>query len=229
MYFLVQGTDTVSIMWYLSERVSMCWEWTDFCDVRQLADGQFSQSVCFLTRAPVSQVWTLRLCAIFLERRAAPPQEEWRPSLINRSGLHQKLFQLSIKPMLFCGHHLDIQPLSDNSLLWISSPRREGARAYYSVWHRTCKFTHLFNIIFSDLRLAESNIINECIIEWEEPVWCSDRNGRAVFWPVTRPPHSHTVALLQSYWNQNRTMYRTPWASRIQSSVKCFKCWINWK
>ncbi len=22
----------------------MCWEWTDFCDVRQLADGQFSQS-----------------------------------------------------------------------------------------------------------------------------------------------------------------------------------------
>ncbi len=140
----------------------MCWELTDFCDVRRLADGRFSQSVCFLTWAPVSQVWTLRLCAKFLERIAAPPQEGWTPSLFNRSGLPQKLIQLSIKPMLFCGHHFDIQPFSDDSLLWISSPpiSREGARAYYSVWHRTCKCTHLFNIIFSDLRLAKSNIIS---------------------------------------------------------------------
>ncbi len=84
----------------------MCWEFTDFCDVRRLADGRFSQSVCFLTWAPVSQVRTLRLCAIFLERRAAPPQEGWRPFLFNRSGLPQKLVQLSIQPMLFCGHHL---------------------------------------------------------------------------------------------------------------------------
>ncbi len=38
--------------------------------------------------------------------------------------------------------------------------KQGGARAYYSVWHRTCKFTHLFNIIFSDLRLAKSNIIS---------------------------------------------------------------------
>ncbi len=80
--FLVWGTDTVSIVWYLGERVSMCWEFTDFCDVRRLADGRFSQSVCFLTWAPVSQVWTLRLCALFLDRRAAPPQEEWRPSTV---------------------------------------------------------------------------------------------------------------------------------------------------
>ncbi len=37
----------------------------------------------------------------------------------------------------------------------------ERARAYYSVWHRICKFTHLFNMIFSDhLRLAKSNIIS---------------------------------------------------------------------
>ncbi len=34
---------------------------------------------------------------------------------------------------------------------------RERARAYYSVWHRICKFTHLFNIIFRDLRLAKYN------------------------------------------------------------------------
>ncbi len=92
----------------------MCWELTDFCDVRRLADGRLNQSVCFLTWAPVSQVRTLRLCAIFLERRAAPPQEGWRPSLFNRSGLPQKLVQLSIKPMLFCEQHLDIQPLSDD-------------------------------------------------------------------------------------------------------------------
>ncbi len=52
----------------------MCLELTDFCDMTQLADGRFCQSVCFLTWAPVSQVQTLRLCAIFLERRAAPPQ-----------------------------------------------------------------------------------------------------------------------------------------------------------
>ncbi len=144
MYFLDRGTDTVSIVWYLGERVSMCWELTDFCDMRRLADGRFRQSVCFLTWAPVSQVRTLRLCTIFLERRAAPPQEGWRPSLFNRSGLPQKLVQLSIKPMLFCGHHLDIQQAS----------------AYYSVWHRICKFTHLFNIIIRDLRLAKSNIIS---------------------------------------------------------------------
>ncbi len=37
----------------------------------------------------------------------------------------------------------------------------ERARAYYSVWHRICKFTHLFNMIFSDhLRLVKSIIIS---------------------------------------------------------------------
>ncbi len=41
---------------YLGKRVYVCWEWTDFCTVRWLA---------------VSEVQTL--CAIFLERRAAPP------------------------------------------------------------------------------------------------------------------------------------------------------------
>ncbi len=77
LYLLVRKTDTVSIVWYLGERVSMCWELTDFCDVRRLADGRFSQSVCFLTWAPVSQVQTLRLCAIFLEKSGTNP-EEWR-------------------------------------------------------------------------------------------------------------------------------------------------------
>ncbi len=97
-----------SIVWYLGERVSMCWELTDFCDVRRLADGRFSQSVYFLTWAPVSQVRTLRLCGIFLERRAAPPQEGWRQSIFNRSGLHQKVVQLSIKPtsdIVFASSH----------------------------------------------------------------------------------------------------------------------------
>ncbi len=42
----------------------------------------------------------------------------------------------------------------------IAPVNRERARAYYSVWHRICKFTHLFNIIFRDLRLAKSNIIS---------------------------------------------------------------------
>ncbi len=140
----------------------MCWELTDFCDVRWLADGRFSQSVCFLTWAPVSQVWTLRLCAKFLERRAAPPQEGWTPSLFNRSGLPQKLVQLSIKT-----YAIPRAPLRHPAIEWwqsamnlITPVSREGARAYYSVWHRTCKFTHLFNIIFSDLRLAKSNIIS---------------------------------------------------------------------
>ncbi len=40
------------------------------------------------------------------------------------SGLPQKLIQLSMKPMLFCGHHLDINPLSDDSLHCISSPQQ---------------------------------------------------------------------------------------------------------
>ncbi len=42
----------------------------------------------------------------------------------------------------------------------IAPVSRERARVYYSVWHRICKFTHLFNIIFSDLWLAKSNIIS---------------------------------------------------------------------
>ncbi len=136
----------------------MCWELTDFCDVRRLADGRFSQSVCFLTWAPVSQVQTLKtMCHI-------SPQEGWRPSLFNRSGLPQKLVQLSIKPMLFCGHHLDIQisviEWQQSAMNLIALLSRERPRAYYSVWHRICKFTHLFNIIFRDLQLAKSNIIS---------------------------------------------------------------------
>ncbi len=42
----------------------------------------------------------------------------------------------------------------------IAPVSRKQARAYYSAWHRICKFTHLFNIIFSDLRLAKLNIIS---------------------------------------------------------------------
>ncbi len=42
----------------------------------------------------------------------------------------------------------------------IAPVSRERTRAYNSVWHRICKFTNLFNIIFSDLRLAKSNIIS---------------------------------------------------------------------
>ncbi len=139
----------------------MCWELTDFCDVRRLANGRFSRSVCFPTWAPVSQVRTLRLFAIFLERRAAQPQKGWRASLFNRSGLPQKLVQLSIKPVILQA------PLRHPAIEWqqsamnlIGPVSRERARTYYSVWHRICEFTHLFNIIFRDLRLVKSNIIS---------------------------------------------------------------------
>ncbi len=99
LYFLFRGTDTVSIVWYLGKMVSVCWELTDFCDVRRLADGRFSQSVCFLTWTPVSQVRALRLCAIFLERRAAPPQEGWRPSLC---ASHEAVHISRLKTHLKC-------------------------------------------------------------------------------------------------------------------------------
>ncbi len=39
-----------------------------------------------------------------------------------------------------------------------------------------------------------------------------------MFWPAARPPHSHPIALLHGL-NRNRTMYRTPWASCIQSRI----------
>ncbi len=42
----------------------------------------------------------------------------------------------------------------------IAPVSREWASAYYSVWHRICKFTHPFNIIFSDLQSAKTDIIN---------------------------------------------------------------------
>jgi len=63
-------------------------------------------------------------CAILLERRAAPSWEGWIPSLFNRSGLLQKRFQLTMNTILFCGHHLDRQPLSEDGLLSISSFRK---------------------------------------------------------------------------------------------------------
>jgi len=34
---LIWGTDTESMWWYLGERVYMCWDLSDFCDVRQIA------------------------------------------------------------------------------------------------------------------------------------------------------------------------------------------------
>jgi len=58
LYFLIWGT--VFIWWYLGERASMWWDLSDLSDVRQQADGQFSQSVCFLTWAPIN-VWAVRL------------------------------------------------------------------------------------------------------------------------------------------------------------------------
>lgn len=100
LYLLVQGIETVCIVWHLGERVSKCWDLADFCDVRWLAGGQFSLSVCFLTEARVSQVFTIRLCVIFLERRVAASQEGWRTSLFNRSGLTQQLVKLSKKHII---------------------------------------------------------------------------------------------------------------------------------
>lgn len=46
----------------------MCRESADFRDARRPADGRFSRSVCFLTRAPVSPVQNIRLWAVFLDK-----------------------------------------------------------------------------------------------------------------------------------------------------------------
>ncbi len=144
LYFLDRGTDTVPKVWYLGERVSMCWELTDFCDVRRLADGQFSQYVCFLTWAPVSQVRTLRLCAIFLESGTTP------------GGMKTISFQQvrsapKTSPFVYKTCYVILRaPLRHPAIEWrqsamnlITPVSRERARAYYSVWHRICKFTHL--------------------------------------------------------------------------------------
>ena len=53
--------------------------------------------------------------------RAAPSQVGWKPSLLIRPDLPQKIFQLSMKPTLFAGHHLDSQWLNDDIQLNILS------------------------------------------------------------------------------------------------------------
>ncbi len=131
--------------------------------MRQLADGWFSQSACFLTWAPVSQVRTLRLCAIFLERRAAPPQEGGIPYLFNRSDLPHKLqnspivYKTNVILRTPLRHPLRVTTVCCES----HRPGKQAAgQSILQCLTSYCKFTHLFNIIFSDLRLAKSNIIS---------------------------------------------------------------------
>ncbi len=171
--------------------------------------------------------------------------------------------------MLFCGHNLDIQPLSDNSLLWISSPREAGsgpdhitvsdivfASSHISLtlfleisdWQSRTSLVLTWITILLNLRLALANTFKFAKMsgtlapgkQWtmvagvsifmfrtiESPITralssgfsCFNRNGKAVFWPVPMPPHSHPISLLHGLI-RNQTMYRTPWASRIQSRI----------
>lgn len=48
------------------------------------------------------------------------------PSLLNRPGVPQKEFQLSMKPTSFAGHHLDSQLWNDFMRLYMSSLVRLG-------------------------------------------------------------------------------------------------------
>ncbi len=81
-------------------------------------------------------------------------------SLFNRSGLPQKLVQLSINVILRASLRQPAIEWQQSAMNLIAPVSRERVRAYYSVWHRIFKFTHLFNIIFSDLQLTNSNIIS---------------------------------------------------------------------
>ena len=45
--------------------------------------------------------------SVFLEMRAGPSQVGWMQSLLIRPGFPQEVCQLSKKPALFVGHHLD--------------------------------------------------------------------------------------------------------------------------
>ena len=57
---------------------------------------------------------------------AAPSKVGCMPSLLIRPGFPQKVFQLSMKPTSFSGHHLDSQRLNDDMRLYMSSLVRFG-------------------------------------------------------------------------------------------------------
>ncbi len=183
-----------------------------------------------------------------------------------------------MSPVVYKTYVILWAPLRHPAIEWqqsamnlIAPESRERARAYYSVWHHICKFTHLFNIIFRDLRLEKSNIISaevnnnftEFIFsisqhfyifqdvrrsgsrkQWTMVADVSIFTFRTVESPITRAlSSSFSVGASLSGENlfnvligteeqcfdspncpaarahRNRTMYRTPWASHIQSRI----------
>ncbi len=143
--------------------------------------------------------------------------------------------------------HLAIE-WQQSAMNLITPVSKKRARTYYSVWHRICNFTHLFNIIFSDLRLVGHRTSLA-------PTWITillnvrlalastfkfakmsgaldpgfsvgaSLSGENLFDILIGteeqcfdPRLGHPVALLHGLY-RNRTMYRIPWVSRIQSLI----------
>ena len=76
--------------------------------------------LCFLVPTLDCQVLEIN-CIIFLDKRAAPSNVGWMPSLLIKPGFPQKGCQLSMKPTWFAGHHLDSQRWKDAMRLYMTS------------------------------------------------------------------------------------------------------------
>ncbi len=83
------------------------------------------------------------ICLLLDLRPCQVPTRTTVPPLFNRSDLPRKLVQLSKK------HFILWAPLRHSVKTVCYVPhhhiKRARDRAYYIVWHCTCKFTHLFN------------------------------------------------------------------------------------
>ena len=76
--------------------------------------------LCFLVPTLDCQVLEIN-CIIFLDKRAAPSNVGWMPSLLIKPGFPQKGCQLYMKPTWFAGHHLDSQRWKDAMRLYMTS------------------------------------------------------------------------------------------------------------
>ncbi len=120
------------------------------------------------------------------------------PGGMNTISFQQVRSAPKTRPIVYKTYVVLRAPLRHPAIEWrqsamnlITPVSREGDGAYYSVWHRTCKFTHLFNIIFSDLRLAKLNIISagvdnnltEFTFSISQALWLPVNNG--LWWLVS--------------------------------------------
>ncbi len=104
---------------------------------------------------------TLRLCHISIEKSGTTPGG------MKTISFQQVMSAPKTCPIVYKTCIILRASLRNPAIEWwqsamnlITLVSRERARAYYSVWHHICKFTHLVNIIFSVLQLAKSNIIS---------------------------------------------------------------------